>query len=707
MPSSPEIQQTDRLLTASEEFRTIARLHGLATGLPECVAALPLRLAQDWHLRANFVELLRGLQRRDPEFALPDALTLLLSAVGGPTAATATSDSQLDEPINLTASFLASVGGWPGSHAEPITDLDNPPDHDPRLDFAHYKTETDRVAMRLAYDGGSDSHAETSPTPRVEAHAPASPSPAAGISLAEITQALARLERGTLDLRLHLDSIDQRLSRMEPLLESPALHAAAATAASAPAVEPPPSPDRWPPTPSHRDEADTLGGQPHRDDPPPLPTSAPTGEDSRRPTGPPEQQTQRTPSRSQAPRKDRFAAAMELPGARSSLHFPTGDDLLEPEASDRTAPDTSTALDQPLAPAPALADPVLELPESTPTPAPPATPAPLATFPAHSVAADTLPSAANPRPPTSAAKWTHLPSPADSPAPAPTLPSAADEIITSPVIADTAAASAVANFGPPTQANPPVFEHPPAPAADAPSPSLGGALASDPGSEALPESSEAPKPSRGPLLIGLLAALLIALAAFLLLRGKPLPFLFDKPASPAPATSAAPPSSSTQPATTAPNPRPANSASSAAAGLRRDPSKALGNGADLDDNSRARNRVLGARESTEPTVKEQVFAAPIFVPESVMKARLLAAPRPLYPKIPNVVGLEGDVVFEAFIAKDGAVEGLTTLGGQHLLRDAAANAVRRWRYQPFLVHGDPVPVRTIIHVNVAPRDDAP
>ena len=85
-----------------------------------------------------------------------------------------------------------------------------------------------------------------------------------------------------------------------------------------------------------------------------------------------------------------------------------------------------------------------------------------------------------------------------------------------------------------------------------------------------------------------------------------------------------------------------------------------------------------------------------------MKARLLSAPAPLYPKFASAVGLEGGVIFEAIIARDGSVDGLTVLGGQRLLRDAATNAVRQWRYQPFLLHGEPVEVRSIIHVNVAP-----
>ena len=60
--------------------------------------------------------------------------------------------------------------------------------------------------------------------------------------------------------------------------------------------------------------------------------------------------------------------------------------------------------------------------------------------------------------------------------------------------------------------------------------------------------------------------------------------------------------------------------------------------------------------------------------------------------------MQGVVHFRALIGADGAVKAHTTLGGPLPLAQAAADAVRQWRYQPTLVDGKPVEVTTQIDV---------
>jgi len=57
------------------------------------------------------------------------------------------------------------------------------------------------------------------------------------------------------------------------------------------------------------------------------------------------------------------------------------------------------------------------------------------------------------------------------------------------------------------------------------------------------------------------------------------------------------------------------------------------------------------------------------------------------------------VEFEAVIGKDGTIEELKVLRGHPLLVKAALDAVRRWRYQPTLLNGEPIEVVTEITVN--------
>jgi protein TonB len=83
----------------------------------------------------------------------------------------------------------------------------------------------------------------------------------------------------------------------------------------------------------------------------------------------------------------------------------------------------------------------------------------------------------------------------------------------------------------------------------------------------------------------------------------------------------------------------------------------------------------------------------------VSAARLIFQPKPEYPEIAKMTRTEGAVEFEAVIGKDGTIEELKVLRGHPLLVKAALDAVRRWRYQPTLLNGEPIEVVTEITVN--------
>jgi TonB family protein len=91
------------------------------------------------------------------------------------------------------------------------------------------------------------------------------------------------------------------------------------------------------------------------------------------------------------------------------------------------------------------------------------------------------------------------------------------------------------------------------------------------------------------------------------------------------------------------------------------------------------------------------------VSSGVMAANLLAAPMPAYPKLASLTRMQGNVIMQAIISKDGTVESVHVLKGHRLLRSAATSAVRAWRYQPYLVNGRPVEVATIVSVDFTLR----
>jgi protein TonB len=71
-------------------------------------------------------------------------------------------------------------------------------------------------------------------------------------------------------------------------------------------------------------------------------------------------------------------------------------------------------------------------------------------------------------------------------------------------------------------------------------------------------------------------------------------------------------------------------------------------------------------------------------------AQLISQVPPKYPDMARTMHATGTVIVEATIGTDGVVKGVKVLSGHPLLRDAAANSVRQWRYKPATLNGQPV-----------------
>lgn len=82
-----------------------------------------------------------------------------------------------------------------------------------------------------------------------------------------------------------------------------------------------------------------------------------------------------------------------------------------------------------------------------------------------------------------------------------------------------------------------------------------------------------------------------------------------------------------------------------------------------------------------------------------MEAHLVESRVPAYPEKAKENRIEGPVVVEAIISKDGFVDRVHVLEGNPHLRSAAAEAVQKWRFKPYLLNGQPVEVATTITVD--------
>ena len=92
-------------------------------------------------------------------------------------------------------------------------------------------------------------------------------------------------------------------------------------------------------------------------------------------------------------------------------------------------------------------------------------------------------------------------------------------------------------------------------------------------------------------------------------------------------------------------------------------------------------------------------AGPVHVSQQVMAAQRLNGPMPDYPAEAKKARIQGTVLLDAVIGKDGTVEKLTVVSGPPALQSSSLDAVRQWTYKPFLLNGDPVEVKTTITVN--------
>jgi protein TonB len=72
---------------------------------------------------------------------------------------------------------------------------------------------------------------------------------------------------------------------------------------------------------------------------------------------------------------------------------------------------------------------------------------------------------------------------------------------------------------------------------------------------------------------------------------------------------------------------------------------------------------------------------------------------PVYPPLAQQARIQGLVVLDAKISKDGTVEALKMISGHPLLVPAAIDAVKQWRYKPYVLDGKPVTVNTQVIVN--------
>lgn len=101
---------------------------------------------------------------------------------------------------------------------------------------------------------------------------------------------------------------------------------------------------------------------------------------------------------------------------------------------------------------------------------------------------------------------------------------------------------------------------------------------------------------------------------------------------------------------------------------------------------------------THPDVRPAAPAATQHVSSGVMQGMLINRVVPTYPAVAQTIRASGTVVLQATISRTGTIENLRVVSGPALLRQAALDAVKQWRYKPYMLNGQPVEVETAVSV---------
>ena len=96
----------------------------------------------------------------------------------------------------------------------------------------------------------------------------------------------------------------------------------------------------------------------------------------------------------------------------------------------------------------------------------------------------------------------------------------------------------------------------------------------------------------------------------------------------------------------------------------------------------------------------------LVVTPDVLAKNLVHKVKPIYPPEPKQLGLQGEVLLEVNISAAGEVESIRVSKGHPLLVLPALDAVKQWKYKPYLVNGAAMPVMSTVSVNFSLTDSA-
>jgi periplasmic protein TonB len=105
--------------------------------------------------------------------------------------------------------------------------------------------------------------------------------------------------------------------------------------------------------------------------------------------------------------------------------------------------------------------------------------------------------------------------------------------------------------------------------------------------------------------------------------------------------------------------------------------------------------IIGSANAAVPKMQTPTR---VRVSAGVTQGMVIRKVQPTYPAIAKTARVQGQVVLQAAISKEGTIENLRVISGPPLLIQSALEAVKQWRYRPYILNGEPVEVDTTVTV---------
>ena len=108
---------------------------------------------------------------------------------------------------------------------------------------------------------------------------------------------------------------------------------------------------------------------------------------------------------------------------------------------------------------------------------------------------------------------------------------------------------------------------------------------------------------------------------------------------------------------------------------------------------------LALRMNVSAEKNQKTADRTVKVDPGVIASNAIYQKNPEYPAEAKANHIEGAVVLRALISKEGTVENLQIVSGPKELFASAIDAVKEWRYRPYVLNGEPTEAETTIAVN--------